>query len=70
MFFCNVRPYKTIALVLLYVKIVFPPTSYGHGDLFESRKLMILRDRAAYLGGTEELTFQAETQFTLRGPFL
>lgn len=56
--------------MLLYVKIVFPPTSYGHGDLFESRKLMILRDRAAYLGDTEELTFQAGTQFTLRGPFL
>lgn len=45
----------------------FLPTSYGHEDLSEGRKLNILTARAICLWSAEELIFEAETQFPLKG---
>ena len=45
----------------------FLPTRYGHEDRVEGRKLNILTARAIFLWGAEELIFEAETQFTLKG---
>ena len=45
----------------------FLPTIYGHEDLYEGRKSNILTARAICLWGAEELIFEAETQFTLKG---